>query len=121
MKKTLLLLCFATFLISAQTFSQESEATVTKDGAVLLNEEEPLKSHYTISASKFDFESDQQAINYFNQINTDYVVYRPTLYNGKVNIYLQIKKQPDWTVEDWNNYLANHKVKNSETPHQTSK
>lgn len=104
-----------------QAFSQTNEATVTKNGAVVLNEEQPLQSHYTISASQFDFESDQDAISYFNGINTDFVVYRPTLYNGKVNIYLQLKKQPDWTIEDWNDYLAEHKVKESETTHQTLK
>jgi hypothetical protein len=121
MKKALLILCLITIFTGTQAFSQTGEAVVTKAGAVLLNDEEPLQSHYTISASQFNFESDQQAINYFNGLNTEYVAYRPTLYNGKVNIYLQLKKQPDWTVEDWNAYLAEHKVRNSETTHQTSK
>jgi len=112
MKKIYLLTCFAIFAFGLQAFSQASEATVTEEGAVTLSEEEPLQTHYTISASQFDFESDQEAINYFNGINTEYVVYRPTLYNGKINIYPQLKKNPDWTVEDWNAYLSEHKVKN---------
>jgi hypothetical protein len=121
MKKVIFLVCLATFALGSQVFSQTNEAIVTQNGAVLLNEQEPLQSHYTINADQFNFQSDQQAINYFNGINTEYVVYRPTLYNGKVNIYLQTKKQPDWTVEDWNTYLAEHKVRNSQTSHQTSK
>jgi hypothetical protein len=121
MKKVVFLFCLLTFALGSQVFSQTNEAIVTQNGAVLLNEQEPLQSYYTISADQFNFESDQQAISYFNGINTEYVVYRPTLYNGKVNIYLQVKKQPDWTVEDWNAYLAEHKVRNSQTSHQTSK
>lgn len=121
MKKVLLFSCLLCILTAFQATAQAGQAVLTKSGAVLLNDQQPLQEHYTLDASLFNFESDQQAIDYFKVINSNNVVYRPTLYNGKVNIYLQLKKQPTWTLSDWNAYLAEHKAQPTETNHETSK
>ena len=101
--------------------AQTGQAVLTKSGAVLLNNDQPLQENYSLDASLFNFESDQQAIDYFKNINTNNVFYRPTLYNGKVQVYLQLKKQPTWTLADWNAYLSEHKAVATETNHETSK
>jgi len=121
MKKIVFLLFLASFALGAQVFSQTSEATLTDEGAVKLNEEQPLQSHYTINASQFEFESDQEALEYFASKSSNHVVYRINRSSGEINMYLQLKREPDWSLQDWNTYLTQNKIAQSESTHQTSK
>ena len=115
-----LTLC-AFFIFSIGVMAQSSQLTITKSGAVKLNESDLLSSSYTLDASQFNFETTQDALDYFQPINTDLVFYRPILNNGIVMVYLQLTKEPTWTKADWNNYLASNKVRNTETSHSPSK
>lgn len=108
-----LMLC-AFFMLSLSTMAQSSQATITKSGAILLNDDEPLKESYTLDASQFNFDTTQEALDYFKEVKTDLVFYRPALQNGIVTIYLQLRKEPNWSIEDWNNYLASNKVRETE-------
>ncbi len=121
MKKALLIACIFTFLLSFQAISQAGQASLTKSGAVVLSNDEPLKDHYVLSADHFNFESDQEAMEHFASVSSNHVVYRMNRYNGTLNVHLQTKKEPNWTINDWNNYLAEHKAMSSTTTHQTSK
>lgn len=107
--------------VSASASAQEAVATLSKSGAVVLPESEPLKSAYQIDASLFNFESNESAIDFFQSKNNRDVSYRPVLHNDIVMVYLQLKQNPDWTIAQWNAYLAENKVRPTETTHQSSK
>lgn len=107
--------------VSASVYAQEAVATLSKSGAVVLPESEPLKSAYQIDASQFNFESNESAIEHFMSKNNRDVSYRPVLHNGVVMVYLQLKEHPDWTTAQWNAYLAENKARPTETTHQSSK
>lgn len=107
--------------VSASVNAQEAVATLSKSGAVVLPESEPLKSAYEIDASEFNFESNETAIAFLQSKNNREVSYRPVLHNGVVMVYLQLKKHPEWTTAQWNAYLAENKVRPTETTHQSSK
>lgn len=111
------------FVISmaAGAYAQTNLATIANSGAVLLSEEQPLQSSYDLDASEFNFEDIHAALDHFKNVNTDLVFYRPVPNNGIVKMYLQLNKQPNWTKEDWNNYLAEHKVLSTQTNHSPSK
>lgn len=108
--KLILVVC-ALLALTTQLNAQVSQATLTKNGAVLINAEEPLQSVYMLDASQFNFASDQQAIEYFAQKNSPHVSYRPVLHNNAVMVYLQLKTNPNWTKADWNAYFAENKIK----------
>lgn len=91
--------------------AQPGNASVSNDGAVVINTQESLKSEYILDASNFGFTSENDAINYFKDKNSKYVSYRPVLQNDVIMVYLQIKAQPEWTKADWNAYLAENKIR----------
>ncbi len=107
--------------VSASAGAQNAVATIAKSGAVVLPESEPLKSAYQIDASSFNFETNEDAIEFFQTKNSTDVSYRPVLHNGIVMVYIQTKKHPEWTASQWNAYFAEHKVRSTETNHQSSK
>lgn len=106
-----ILVVFALLASTAYSQAQPGSATLTKDGAIVLNSEQPLQSVYTLDASNFNFTSDQDAIAYFMKKNSEYVSYRPVLQNNVIMVYLQIKARPDWTKSDWHAYFAENKIK----------
>lgn len=106
-----ILAVFAFVAFTASMNAQPSSATLTKDGAMVVNSDQPLQSVYALDASNFNFTSDQDAIAYFAKSNTEYVSYRPVLQNNVIMVYLQIKARPDWTKSDWNAYFAENKIK----------
>lgn len=111
----------AFFLFSMGVSAQTSQATITKSGAVVLNDSEPLKGSYSLDASQFNFDNTEDALAHFQTVGTDLVFYRPVLNNGIVMMYLQLNKQSNWTKEDWNSYLESNKVLTTETMQSPSK
>src|SRR5690606_22054811 len=97
--------------LTAQSNAQIAHATLTENGAVVINSQEPLQSVYMLDASGFNFTTDQQAITYFTERNSQLVSYRPVLQNNAIMIYLQLKTRPDWTKSDWNAYFSENKIK----------
>lgn len=118
-----ILVVFAVLAFTIQSNAQTAQATMTHDGAVQINTQEPLQGVYILDASTFNFESDQDAISYFAEKNSEFVSYRPVLQNDAIMIYLQIKTRPDWTKSDWNAYFAENKILPStpEPTHQLTK
>lgn len=97
------LMCIGLFLI--QNVSAQ-EATLSKTLEIRLDENSDLVEHYTMNADQFNFETQVQAMNYFKDVNADFVAIRPMVEQGVVHLYLQRKKKPEWDIEDWNNYLS---------------
>lgn len=114
---------FAFLAFTAYANAQTAKAILSEDGAVLVNSQEPLQSAYTLDASNFNFETEQEAVAYFADRQTQYVSYRPVFHNNIVMVYLQIQAKPEWTKSDWNAYLAKNKLKGqaSNTSKQLSK
>ncbi len=120
MKPYKILVLAAFILFSASLYAQPGNATVSKSGSVLLSADQPLNSVYAIDAENFHFENSSDAIEYFKTVNTSDVVYRPILENNVVMMYLQVKKHPEWTKENWAAYLFNNKVmKKDNAPQET--
>lgn len=117
--KLALMLCFA-IGISTTALAQNAQATLSKSGAVVLPESETLKSAYEIDASLFNFESNEEAIDYLQSKNSKEVSYRPVLHNGIIMVYLQLKQNPDWTTAQWNAYFAENRIRNTELMHNTN-
>ncbi|NEN24035.1 hypothetical protein G3O08_11045 [Cryomorpha ignava] len=106
-----ILVVFAILASTAYSKAQPGNATLTEDGAVVVNTQEPLQSVYMLDASNFNFTSEQDAITYFAAKNSEYVSYRPVLQNNVIMVYLQVKTRPDWTKADWNAYFVENKIK----------
>lgn len=107
--------------VSAYSFSQNAQATLRHDGSLKLDVDQPLTEAYEVDATQFNFYNLEEAIAYFKEVNTDLVIYRPVLHNDLVMVYLQLKKQPSWTIEDWNAYLEEHKTLKTAVQHDTAK
>lgn len=105
-----IMVLFATIAFSSIAFAQPGSATLNFSGAITLDTEQPLKSSYSIDASSFNFDSDQDAVNYFANKNSDFVSFRPSLQNDLIMIYLQLKKHPNWTIAQWNAHFEDHKL-----------
>lgn len=117
--KTLLIGC-ALILFSGMLYAQPANAGLSKSGKIVLNDDAPLSSVYAIDASSFNFDSEQEAISYFRNLNTDDVVFRPVLQNNVVMMYLQINKHPEWTKSQWMERLEDiDLLKKQQTPNQS--
>ncbi len=101
----------AFFAFTAYASAQTGNATLTTDGAVLVSTQEPLQSAYTLDASDFNFETEQEATTYFADKQSQLVSYRPVFHNNVIMVYLQTSTKPEWTNSDWNTYLAKNKIK----------
>ncbi len=107
--------------VSAYSYSQNAQATISHDGSLKLDANQPLTEAYQVDANQFNFYNLEEALAYFKEVNTDLVIYRPVLHNDLIMVYLQLKKQPSWTIEDWNAYLEEHKTLETAVQHDTAK
>jgi|SRR5690554_1525487 len=124
MKTTRLMLAlFALIAFTAFANAQAGIATITENGAVQIDTEQPLQTAYAIDASNFDFQSEQEAIEFLADKQSKFVSYRPVFHNNVIMVYLQTKAKPEWTKSEWNAYLSQNKIKGKvATPaKQTSK
>lgn len=124
--RDLIIAVFAAFvmmLFTATIQAQSGVATLTSEGVIQIESTMSNQTAYSIDASVFQFESEQDAINYFNDKQSDLVTYRPVYHQGIVMVYLQKQLRPDWTVSDWNTYFSENKLVHvaSESINQPSK
>lgn len=115
-----MLLFVGFFSICTVAMSQSSGLQVSDNGAIVLDETQPLKSSYVMPASAFNFATQEQAIAYFAQKHTEMVAYRPVMQNGEIMVFLQVNRQPTWSAADWNAYFAANKVRNTQSINQSS-
>ncbi len=95
-------------ILPALAIGQSSiEALEPTEGKIVLPENQDLSELYTIDISSLNFQSFEEAIEFFNSFNSNEVAFRPKTDLNTVNVYLQLKRHPDWTVADWNQELQN--------------
>ncbi|HKL40178.1 MAG TPA: hypothetical protein VJ894_05835 [Cryomorphaceae bacterium] len=102
--KKYFLLFYLVAAFALEGLSQSYEAIFTANGSLVLDDTHPLTDHYELSTEAFNFESQQEALSYFRNLNAEFIAMRPIVENGVVHIYLQRKQKPEWTMEDWNAY-----------------
>jgi hypothetical protein len=106
MKTLFKLICFmALTAISTCAFAQTETAGISNTGHITIPLHADLSNGFSVDVSAFNFATSQDALNYFNAAETKDVAFRPLLDQGVVMLYLQIKKHPDWTADQWNQYL----------------
>lgn len=101
---------FIFLIFTASANAQSGVATLTKDGALQIEAGESLQNVFSIDASEFNFKSEYDAIQFFAEKQTDNVTFRPVFDRGIVMVYLQTKKNREWTINQWNAYLSKHKI-----------
>lgn len=115
--KNLKLILAALFLllVTAGAHAQTNTASIKGD-AIVLENTQTVQDRYTLDLTTFNFQSEEEARNYFESKNSNLVSYRVLFYDNVVMVFPQIKLQPEWTTENWNTYFLQHKVKTNESP-----
>ena len=97
-------LCMLTFTLTAQ--QSETSLALTNQGIFQLPDE-GLKAIYTLDIESLELTTLQEGIAYFEDKNTEFVLFRPNSSFETASVFLLLEKRPEWSVSDWNNYLAN--------------
>jgi hypothetical protein len=79
---------------------------VNNNGTIALPIDQELQEVYEIDIASLEFESLEGAVEYFKELNSKYVLFRPNPDLNTAMLYLQLSKRPAWSVEQWNNLLA---------------
>jgi hypothetical protein len=65
-----------------------------------------LKEVYSLDISSLNLESFETAIEFFSEKNTELIMFRPNADGTAATVFLQISKNPQWTVSDWNEAIS---------------
>lgn len=65
-----------------------------------------LKETYSLDISSLEFNSIDEAVEFFSEKNTDLIMFRPNADGTTATVFLQISKRPQWTVSQWNNSIS---------------
>jgi hypothetical protein len=109
MKKTLyaLTLLFAMTWLASDVNAQEvRQANLTETGIVQLNANDEPNGRFEIQLDGFQFESPAAMTAYFQERCDENVLLRAVPGENKVLMIVKGDNKPNWTVADWNNYLA---------------
>lgn len=100
------LFCFAFIgTTQAQTSVSEGKAILNEKGKVVLQNKEKLTYNNFMDISAMKFEKSEKATEHFSKKNTELVTFVVDLEKKTVNIQIELRARPDWTIEDWNKYL----------------
>lgn len=111
----LILAAIFLFMVTAGVQAQNQKASIKGD-AIVIDNTQPVQDRYTLDLSTFNFQSEQEARNYFESKNSQLVSYRVLFDDNVAIVFPQIKLKPEWTTENWNAYFLQHKVKANESP-----
>jgi hypothetical protein len=119
--KTLFKLIFLMALtaISTCAIAQTGKASISDSGLITIPTEAALTDAFAIDISTFGFETPTEVLNFLNASEIQDVAFRPLLDQGLVMVYLQTKKNPDWTINQWNAYLKSKHQANKATINTT--
>lgn len=109
MKKTLyaFMLLFAVTWMASDVNAQEvRQANLTESGIVQLNANDEPNGRFEFQLDGFQFESPSAMTAYFQERCDENVVLRAIPAQNKVIMIVKGENNPNWTVSDWNNYLA---------------
>lgn len=111
----LILAAIFLFMVTAGVQAQTQKASIKED-AIVLDNTQTVQDRYTLDLSTFNFQSEEEARNYFESKNSQLVSYRVLFDDNVAIVFPQIKLKPEWTTENWNAYFLQHKVKTNESP-----
>lgn len=109
MKKTLytLILLFAvTWLASDVTAQEVRQANLTNTGIIQLDANDEPNGRFEVQLDGMEFESPAAMTAFFQERCDENVLLRGIPGQNKVMMIIKGDNKPDWTVSDWNNYLA---------------
>ncbi len=73
---------------------------------ISLDENTPVGYLYQVNFTDMNFASKEKAEAFFGPLNTDLVTFLVDFDKRTANLFLSTRNKPDWTVKDWNAYLA---------------
>ena len=97
----LLAIALGSGALQAQTIATAQMA----DGVVLLDENAPLTFQYQLDMQDMTFENEQEALDFFTQYNTQRASFLVYFEEKRVEIHIELRMEPTWTISDWNAYL----------------
>ncbi len=116
MSKTMLMPVFLLFVgafATTELSAQNKPAAQLSNGVLQLPTNIALASVYELSIASFGFQTENEAIQFFNsKSQSGLYSFRVRFNEQKVYIYLQKQDHPNWTLTEWNNVL-NTKTTNS--------
>lgn len=93
--------------VSAQEIA---EVIINNDGSISLPTDQELSQMYAIDITSLEFDSLEEAVDHFSEINSKYLAFRPDIENNTAYLFLQTAKRSQWSVEDWNTLLSDIKI-----------
>lgn len=95
---------FCAFQTTAQTAFQAKLDKTTH--LISLDESKPVGYLYQVNFSDMNFASKDKADAFFGPLNTDLVTFQVDFDKRIASLFLNTRGKSDWTVKDWNAYLA---------------
>lgn len=92
---------------SLAVFSQAENSLSMKENGTFEIPSTELREVYSLDVSSLELESFETAIEFFSEKNTNLIIFRPNADGTAATVFLQISKNPQWTVSDWNNAISN--------------
>jgi hypothetical protein len=110
-------LLYATFmLVFASAFQNNShaqeviQASLSPVGVLQVPVNSSPNDVFKFDISHLNLQSEQEMIQYFSQKCGSNHIFRPLIDENAAILYLQTKRQPNWTQSDWNAYLQSECV-----------
>ncbi|HLP92530.1 MAG TPA: hypothetical protein VK168_00760 [Saprospiraceae bacterium] len=81
------------------------KASMSKEGKITLQQGQALQYNNVLDISHMSL-SESATSSLFTQKNTDLVTFQPDAAKKVVYVQIELRARPNWTLEDWNAYLA---------------
>lgn len=94
------------FSLAAHAQAEPPKASLSQAGILQLPADAPLSSTYLVDLSNFNFASEQEMVSFFASKATDNFAMRAIPHLNQAIVYLQVKKNANWSVTQWNAFLA---------------
>lgn len=94
------------FSLAAHAQAEPPKASLSQEGVLQLPADAPLSSTYLVDLSSFDFASEQEMVAFFSTKANDKFAMRAIPSRNQAIVYLQVKKNANWSVAQWNAYLV---------------
>lgn len=107
MKYSLIVLSALAFLFISQKSNAQSGgiATINEAGILQIPTDAPIQSSYVFDLSGLTFENEGQLSSFLNERACDLFVFRSMFDQNKGVLFIQKKRHPEWSAEQWNAVL----------------
>ncbi|MGF1564552.1 MAG: hypothetical protein ACFCUH_04225 [Flavobacteriales bacterium] len=99
-------LMLAFFSLTAHAQAEPPKASLSQAGILQLPADAPLSSTYLVDLSNFNFSSEQEMVSFFAGKANDHFAMRAIPHLNQAIVYLQVKKNANWSVTQWNAFLS---------------